>query len=336
MLLATTLVSLALTASPDSPALDRLQALLDERKCDEAFLLLSEVKVPAQPGEAETAKARKLAQSSSACVAEDPAIGVAFTSLAARLAPKDPQVELAHAEALIAADQRGEAASRLDKILASKSSPARARLVRGELAAREGEHALAVETLRPLLDHPEHGQRAADVIALSERAQEKRQQNLEQLSAVETQVGQAAREAKSEEAAPKKGRAKKKKGEKKHFSLSGSVDLGESRQFQLKGARAGQEYVFSASGECTRKAKKKAGRGKVREDPKRSIFGVDFAVQFGQQAPRQLHPGQHKTEETTLRFVADEDDVAIRVFDRSSVDDDVRCSVSNFSVDAAE
>ncbi|MFN7132234.1 MAG: hypothetical protein ACK4N5_09130 [Myxococcales bacterium] len=114
--------------------------------------------------------------------------------------------------------------------------------------------------------------------------------------------------------------------------LKGKVSRGGEKIFKTK-LKKGQSYVFSSTGECIRAAKKARKRGaRMYEDPNRDMYGIDFAVQFGSQTPRRLAVGQQRADRSNVSFVADEDKLTIRVFDRSTADRSIKCTVSDFMV----
>jgi tetratricopeptide (TPR) repeat protein len=275
--------------------------------------------------------ARAIVRGAAEC-RKDAALALAFYDLASKLAPDEPTVAVAHVEALLAANQRGDAAARLDKLLERHPDEARARLMRGKLAAQEGEHELAVKLFAPLEADPAWRDQVAP-LADKSRAALKEKKDAEQDLAFA--AAQAHDQAKAADKAAKGARPSGEAG-KLVTSLKGKVSLGGDHSFTVKQLRKGQSYVFRAVGECQRKkpaARRHRSPG-LTEDPKADVFGVDFAVQFGKQDPNALsagQPGEHDRNE--IPFVADSDGMAIRVFDRSSgLDKGVSCTFTDFAV----
>lgn len=345
MLACASLVALVSTAAPAHGTLTELVTHLDLKHCDDAFALVSQVEVPKPPDPELAHAARAVVRGAERCKG-DPAIGLAFTGLAVKLSPDDPTVLLEHAALLVAVKHRAEASEVLDRVIARHpDSYPRARLLRGQVAAEEADHELAVRLLEPLSSDPKLMAEAEPLLVRSRAELQQRQAAQGELTRLETQADDpAARPA-------KKGRKGKREPDDPPVSraldqpapdagrlvanLSGKISLGGERTFTVKGLEKGRNYTFKASGECSRKAAK-AGKKKKKavftEDPNRSIFGIDFAVQFGQQDPRVLSAGQGEPDLNEIPFTADASSMPVRVFDRSSVEKGVSCTFTGFSV----
>ena len=329
MWLAPLLLGLAAGAAPGP--LGELVEKLEQSECDEAFELIAQVKVPATPSAELQAAARAVARGAAACKS-DPALALSFFELASRLAPDDGVVAVAHVEGLLAVKQRGEAASLVDKILERHPSEARVRLMRGKLAAEEGEHELAVKTLMPLTADPAW---AEQVNPLIDRSKALLKQSRDAEKDLAFAAAQARAQSLTADQAAKSAKPSAESG-KVVATLKGKVGLGGDRSFSVKGLKKGASYVFRAMGTCERKKaakpKKKKGGGII-EDPNRDIFGIDFAVQFAGQDPRPLSAGQSgDTDRNEIPFVADAESMTVRVFDRSGVEKGVSCTFTDFAV----
>ncbi|HEY3450114.1 MAG TPA: hypothetical protein VGK67_27420 [Myxococcales bacterium] len=335
------LAALALSAAPKEGPLSELVAHLDLKHCDEAFELISAVEVPPRADPELAHAARAIVRGAASCKS-DPPMALAFTGLAARLAPEDPTVLLEHATLLVTVKHRAEASELLERIIAKyPDSFAKARLLRARVAAEEADLELAIQLLAPLAADPASKAEAEPLLAQC-RAQWQAQKATEgepaqrEARAVERpqrepKGGKGRRE--SESTQPRSLDQPSPDAGKLVSNLSGKVSLGGEHTFSVKGLRKGQNYTFKASGECSRKAKKgKRKKGGMVEDPNRSIFGIDFAVQFGQQEPRTLAAGQGEAELNEIGFTADADAIPVRVFDRSNVEKDVACTFTGFSV----
>jgi len=173
MTIASTLILVLLGAAPPSAdALTQVLGLLGDKKCDDAFALLAQFHPSSPPTAREARAARDLASGAAACRAADPIVALAFSTLAARLAPSDADVLLEHAVGLLAADQRADAGHTLDHLmdLRSAAQMPRAWLLRGKLASDEGDHAIAVKALTPLMSDAALRTEAEPLLAASKAA----------------------------------------------------------------------------------------------------------------------------------------------------------------------
>jgi hypothetical protein len=111
---------------------------------------------------------------------------------------------------------------------------------------------------------------------------------------------------------------------------------GADRTFVIKGTRAGGRYRFQATGVCKWEG---IPMHFVGGPPHRMfrrtghIFGIDFRIQFGSSPEKViLNVGTNRPEQTALDFVADRDDVAVRVFDNWDLPKGVTCSIDGIGV----
>jgi tetratricopeptide (TPR) repeat protein len=312
------LLSLSLAAASAPDPLQSLLRELDAKRCDEAFALVSQVKVPEKPGLEAAAAAKALTRGAAACNAE-PALSLAFVELAAKLAPGDTAAQLARAQFLNNLGQRLEAAEVLDQLLVShpKDLP-QARLLRGQLAASEGAHQLVLRTLEPLASDPKYKAEVEPLLAASRQALKE----------------SAARESARPTPPSSEARVPPLESGRVVASFDGTLSLGADRTFNARGLRKGTSYVFRASGQCSREDRviMVDTNVAIRRERKESIFGIDFAVQFGTHDPRQLSAGQYQQDFNQIEFIADAEEMPIRVFDRSTVDRGVVCTLTGFTV----
>ncbi len=304
--------------------------MLAQKKCDDAFALLSQAQGSAPPDNADRAAARELARGAEECRAEDPAVALGFSSLAARLAPKDAGVLVAHAEGLLAANQRGEAAAVLDRVIAENRADQapKAWLARGSLAALEGDYALAVLRLEPLADNPELNAQVGPLLATSRTALKGEQE-------AEIQATKPGPEP------AERSEARSQKPGAMIAAFPGEVSLGGQQVFHATGLKPGAMYAFRAVGKCwhvTRARTTWSSTGRRHRTYRRNatdIFGVDFRVLFNGAPSRQISAGQQgEEEENKIPFVADAAEVVIRVWDDGHVDADAKCTFSGFAVTA--
>ncbi len=327
---------LSVSAAAPSP-LDRLVAHLGRNECDEAFLLVSQVRAPAPPTVEGQSAGRTISAGAVRCRAQDSKVALALTALAAQLAPDDPQVLLAHAEGLLGEQERGEAEAVLDRLV--KAQPAAkapaAWFLRARLASEEGDLERAVELLAALSAEAAHRERASPLLAEARAALAVRKAEREELAEAArrpaapapTPTQPPATQAPSEEK-PQPTSPRHRPGEVV-ATFKAWVGMGESRSFVASGLVPGQTYVFHASGSCRRVRMRRA-------DVRRDVFGIDFRVQFGSSAEsRALRLGQEGSrDESHVPFVADASEVVIRVFDSSSAGPEASCYLTDFSVTA--
>lgn len=328
------------STAPAPPApLEQLVSLLVEKEWDEAFLLIPQVAPPVPPTAASRSAAQSIAKSAAECRAVDAAMALAFSALAARLAPDEPAVLIAHAGALLALAQRGEAAGVLDRVV--KEHPAKdggeARLLRAGLANEEGDFQLTVELLTPLLEQPSFLDRAKPLLGTARAELELRKVSSEAVPA-------ARPPASSNQAGAGAKAAPRHPAGTVVATFPDSVRLRGSRTLVVTKLSRGQTYLFLASGTCSRANQQVAvpcqppmrgSCGTQNIGPKRSDATVDFRVRFGSQdASRSLAVGQRGARDLNkVDFVAEGTEQTIEVFDDSDqVEPDVSCTMSEFSV----
>ena len=363
-------LGLCLTAATSGTTLDQLLKLLGDCKCDEAFLLVS--KIDASPSAANNEAARAVTRGAARCGEADPLLALSFSSLAARLAPDDDQVLLAHAEWLAAAQQRGEAAAVLERIMEKRSaeqSP-RAWLLRGKLAAQEQDHDVVRRALTPLAEHPELAQQVAPLLEQSEEALRLREQRREAQAKLEARArarAQAALEAAKEDQAardddgeeddeadddedeprkpdtdaPQEGLRAHDLGDGSLRGLPGSIGRHGRTRFLITGLEKGAAYRFLATGRCKR-VEKEITVGDCRTGyTSRSwkltdadVTGLDFRVQFGDQPSRSLGVAQDGSkDQNRVSFFADAARMTLSVFDDSSTKTEVNCTIADFAIE---
>jgi len=296
------LLALCLSAAPAPDPLQQLQKELASKRCDEAFALVSQVKVPEKRGPDTLKAARAIVRDVVSC-REDAALALALTELAARLAPDEPDVLVAHVESLIAVSELEEAGWILEGVLAAHTDHAAARQLKAELAEAEAK----------CVEKPKGQTPPDDALVQARRLEE---------------ALQKARQIRPPAVSSSGGRTLQ--------SFPETVELHGDKSFVIRGLTKGQQYIFRADGEC--KHKKKViqfddGSTYIRQN-RSPIFGVDFRVQFGSQEQRQIYTGEGKPDHNDISFVAERSEMSIHVFDQSSVEEDVECALSGFSVAA--
>lgn len=117
-----------------------------------------------------------------------------------------------------------------------------------------------------------------------------------------------------------------------------ALGKGADRTFKAKGTKKGATYRLRARGQCTwpvqevRTVDEEGRESLVKRQKKEAIFGIDFRVKIGAQGHQFLEVGDQKPLETDLQFVADADDVAIRVYDNWESKDEVLCTLDQIRV----
>jgi hypothetical protein len=322
------LLGLSLPAGADA---DRAEKLAAQGACDDLMTLAGS----SQPrGTAEDlALARAFARAAPRCGAQDKVLGLGLTERAFLLAPQDPAVVTAHAEQLIATEQRGEAASVLDRLLTRPGGDQREpRLLRGRLAEDEGEYELAVQVLDPLRKDPDYGPRANAIVIEAEAKIAEKNASNQRLSELKQSTDKAASQAMSSSAASDRSRAP---GGRVVWKTSDHVDRGADRTFVAKGTKKGGAYTFRSAGFCERRrAYRRNGwvRSAPLEDSHSMIFGIDFRVSIGGGDPQVLRTSDTDVETTEISFTSPSDDVSIRVFDKSDTTANLACHIRNIQV----
>ncbi len=318
--------------TPTPSALEQVVQLLAANRCDDAFELLAKVEAPSPPAATHLQASRSLAKGARDCRASDPAVALAFSALATRLAPGDAEIAAAHAEGLLALGDEPAAAALLDALIAvqpAKQAPS-AWLLRAKMALEIGDLERAMELLGPLVAEPTTAKLAQPLLEGAREGQAKRKE------LVFPPPAPKAAEKAAPAPAPK---ARRHQPGETVAVLPGLIGVRGSQVLFAQLAR-GQIYEFRASGRCTRTPTTRyttCGEA-VRvmpPDSRASVFGLDFRVQFGNaEGSRPLAVGVGEDEESRVEFVADADLVRIRVFDDSTEEaaEQVSCSVSGFSV----
>src|SRR5262245_38700619 len=94
------------------------------------------------------------------------------------------------------------------------------------------------------------------------------------------------------------------------------VEKAGDKTFTAAGTKKGNRYVFHARGVCTwQSISLWTGYGMVRRQRIGNIFGIDFQVTIGNGDKKFMNVGARRPEITEVTFVADSDDVKIRVRD---------------------
>jgi hypothetical protein len=313
---------LLLAVAPAWPTpLPNLVRQLEEGRCEQAFELASQVRAPAAPTPESIAAGRAIARAEFICAA-DPALSVSFTELALRLAPDDVDVQLEHAQDLMALGLRAEASALLERALAHHPDRPLARLLLGQLAADESDWDLAIRTLQPLCADPAFESDAVSLIASCQQELGRRQQDLGS-GGLASRIDDALRQASLPPLDSGKVLA----------TCAEAVGLGQERAFVVDALRPGELYLFRARGVCSRESLTCELTPRLVQRTHGRIVGVDFAVEVGRQPPRQLSAGHNEPEDNELTFVADAEEIQIRIFDRSrSPEPGVSCTFDGFEV----
>jgi hypothetical protein len=238
-------------------------------------------------------------------------LAFALTQRALALAPDDYGVRTSHAESLIAVDERTAAARLLDDTLqAHPRNAARARLLRAQLASEEGESAVVVKLVQPLVEDPEYGASARELLA--------RHQTRLQDQAL---ARESPTRAPSTRDTPPSGT--------EIWSTRSTLPSGGQRTFRTRNLQAGVSYIFHATGTCT--APSKPGR-KSRLGTPVDLFGQDFRVRIGTLDPTPLKVGVEPAQ-NALTFRAPENNPQIFLEDRTTIrPDGPRCTISAVAV----
>ena len=322
------LLTLSLGADP---RVDQVEKLASQGACDDLMGLAGGLSAKGDASDAEVARA--LARAAPGCGAKDKVLGLALTERAFVLAPQEPSVVTAHAEQLIAADQRGEAASVLDRLLTRPGADVRqARLLRGRLATDEGEYDLAVRVLEPIRTDSELGTKAQQLIAEAQSKSTEKAEGARRLGEMQQQSDAAAERAVASAAAHRQIAGP---SGQVVWQANGEVGRQADKTFNAKGTKKGTAYVFRADGECEKQRRYRrywGTRAAVLNDPEAMQFGIDFRVSIGGGEPQVLRTGQGEADTTHIDFVAPHDNVSIRVFDKSDADNAIKCHIRQIEV----
>ncbi len=108
---------------------------------------------------------------------------------------------------------------------------------------------------------------------------------------------------------------------------------GTDHTFTAKGTRKGGRYLFKARGECKWEPMVVwMVRRWVYVRRQRPIFGITFKVAFGSGEAVLLKVGENRPESNAIEFVADRDDLPIRVMDTWDLPKGVVCTVDGIQV----
>lgn len=316
------LLLLSLLAATRDPRLAQGEKLLSAKDCEG----LQQLFAPATPPRTERnpEAARLLARGATTCRAQDSVLAFALTQRALALAPDDIEVRTAHAESLIAVDERSEAAKLLEEVLQKPArTTARARLVRAQLADLESESALVVTLAQPLAADPQYGATARELLARHQAALDSHTQARESMAREEQSAAERAAQAQDslERTSVRSGT--------EAWSTRGSVSSGGQRTFKTRNLQAGSTYVLHATGTCSGPPKPKRKGGLA---PTVDLFGQDFRVRIGTLDPLPLKVGV-QPEQNTLTFRAPENNPQIFLEDRTSIRPGApRCTISDVAV----
>jgi len=323
------LLLISLLAATSDPRLKQGEKLLAARDCEG----LQQLFAPTGPSRAEPnpEAARLLARGAATCRSQDPVLAFALTQRALALAPDDASVRTAHAESLIAVDERAAAAKLLDEVLqAPPRTTARARLVRAQLADLESESTLVVKLAQSLLEDPEYGPPARELLARHQAALENHSQARESL--VREEQDAAERAARAQEVARSRPEELDRAGPRsgtEAWSARGTVQSGGQRTFKTRNLQAGSTYVFLATGTCAGPTQPKRKGGLT---PTVDLFGQDFRVRIGTMDSMPLKVGV-QPEQNSLTFRAAESNPQIFLEDRTTIrPGSPRCTISDVAV----
>lgn len=333
------LAALLLTAS--DARLLTAEKRLDEKDCDGLYDVFDSYK--GGKGEKDVAYARILVRGSNFCRAKDKVIALAMTERALLYAGKDYGVQSAHAENLIALDQRSDAATLLDQTIQDHPEGAvRARYLRGQLADEENEPAIAVQVLKPLAEDAEYGEKVKPLIARNEEKLLKHSEAKAELKNDEERM--KAGMEKANEIATARGDLQSEKGGQKLgsevWSARGTVKTGGQRAFNTKNIKAGATYVLNATGSCKvprppsssgSGSRSTRRRNRAFFERKPDLFSIDFRVSVGSNDPVSLKVGE-LPERNQVTFRALEDNPQLLIEDRGNSIKGVSCTISDISV----
>lgn len=316
------LLLISLLAATRDPRLAQGEKLVAAKDCEG----LQQLFAPATPPSTERnpEAAHLLARGAATCRAQDSVLAFALTQRALALAPDDTEVRTAHAESLIAVDERSEAAKLLDEVLQGPArTTARARLVRAQLADLESESALVVKLAQPLVADPQYGATARELLARHQAALDSHTQARASMAQEEQSAAERAAQAQDslERTSARSGT--------EAWSARGTVSSGGQRTFKTRNLQAGTTYVFHATGTCTGPSKPKRKGGLA---PTVDLFGQDFRVRIGTLDPLPLKVGV-QPEQNALTFRAPENNPQIFLEDRTSIRPGApRCTISDVAV----
>ncbi|MBN1204982.1 MAG: hypothetical protein JXB05_08675 [Myxococcaceae bacterium] len=308
-------------AATGEARLEQGEKLLAARDCEG----LQQLFAPAGSARAERdlEAARLLARAAATCREKDRVLAFALSQRALALAPGDYGVATAHAESLLAVDERTAAARLLDEtIQAHPRNAARARFLRARLADEEAESARVVRLLEPLVEDLEYGAPSRALLARHQAALQSQAEARETLAREEQEATERATHAsKSVPKAPRSGT--------EAWSARGTLKSGGQRTFRTRHIQPGFTYIFHATGTCTGPAR--TGR-KSRLAPTVDLFGQDFRVRIGALDAMPLKVGL-EPERNALPFRVSEPNPQIFIEDRTTQRPNApRCTISDVAI----
>ena len=310
---------------------------LDEKDCDGLYDVFESYK-GGKP-EKDLPYARILVRGSNLCRARDKVISLAMTERALVYAGKDYGVQTAHAENLLALDQRSDAATLLDQTIQDHPEGAvRARYLRGQLADEENEPAVAVQVLKPLAVDAEYGEKVLPLIARNEEKLLKASEAKAELKTEEERM--KAGLEKANEIATARGALPTDKSMQRLgsevWSVRGTVKQGGQRSFNTKNVKAGSTYVLNATGSCKISKSSSGGKKKSKStsaffEKKVDTFPIDFRAKVGSNDSVGLKVGE-SPERNRVTFRALEDNPQLLVEDRGNPVKGANCTISDISI----
>jgi hypothetical protein len=309
-------------ATTGDARLERGEKLLAARDCEG----LQQLFAPSgsSPAERSLDAARLLSRAAAACREQDRVLAFALSQRALALAPEDAAVRTAHAESLLAVDERTAAARLLDETLqAHPGTATHARFLRARLADEESESALVVKLLEPLVADPEYGAPSRALLARHQAALQSQAEARQTLALHEQEATErAAQAAESPSPTPRSGT--------EAWSARGTLKSGGQRTFRTRNIQPGFTYIFHATGTCTGPSTK-PGR-KSRLAPTVDLFGQDFRVRIGDLDPMPLRVGT-EPERNALSFRVREPNPQIFIEDRTTIRPNApRCTISDVAI----
>lgn len=321
-------ILLALGAS--DAKLMQAEQMLQAKDCNGIAMLFAGIK-PSHAHQRDLDYARLLVQSATECRAKDPVLALDLTQTATRLAPEDYGVATANAESLLALKQRTAASKLLDSIIEDHPSEAvRARWLRGRLASKENDWAVALQVLQPIASDSFYGPKAQPLISAAQTHLQSQQQAQAELSQREQRLQLESQRVKQALAQHAKEAHRYHSGHVV-WSGRGTVRSGGSHSWRTKHIQAGQRYILRATAKCTAGKKhhgRRRGGARIYSPP--DLFGLDFRAYVGS-VSMPLDVGLKRVV-NHIPFTAAEDDPQVRIEDDTDLDKKVKCKIYAVSV----
>lgn len=323
-------------AAPPRSAAERLslaKQLASAKACDEMLLSFESARPDVADASSDRATAQELIAAAQGACASDPAIALGIAAAAGRLAPRDVEILLARGDIELKAGNPGEAAKALDAAIDLAPAEARARIARAELALAEHDPALVLKVLGPV----QSGAEADRVRALMQRARvdlEEARASKKRLGEVSLRAERAAEAAKRQDKATTFPDEAPLTGEGRLvWSAHAGLWTGGQGRWAATGTRRGHTYVFEAIGYCHQPSSwHEPGHWRHRRKlAGTSFFGIDWNVEIGSMPKRNLSIDDQERTSTKFEFVADADNVSIRVYDKTT-SADVHCHLETLMV----